>query len=455
MSVSVQSFNNNFQTLLKLAIPLILTGLLQSSVYFFVTIFLARVNQDALAAGSLVAWLFATFNIIIIGILNAINVLVAHRHGAKDEHGISLVFRDGFWLACIMTIPTCYFFWHIAPVLLYLGQNQALVKLTETYLHALTWGLLANFITVVLMEFVIGLGKTRLALLFSALNVSLNLLFSFALIFGKFGLPALGVAGAGWGTTIGLWITVLFFSGYIFTNKNYKPYTRQLFTYIKPFYLLELLKIGTPLGVMYCIEVGFFFVLILIMGSLGNQLLAANQIALQYLCILTSIIFSIAQAITVRMGHLLGEGDVITAKRTGHIGTFISVTFMIGAALIYWFCPKLLIAIDFDIHEPDNQEVLHFATQLLAVSAVFQIFESARISLFGALRSLKDTRYTLIISIISFWGIALPIGYLFAIPLQWGGVGLWWGMSLGAFISVLLLYWRFNFKMHHYRPEIG
>ncbi|MCE0723288.1 MULTISPECIES: MATE family efflux transporter [Legionella] len=451
----MRAFKNNFQSLLRLAIPLILTGLLQSSVYFFITIFLAHVSQDALAAGSLVAWLFGTFNIIVIGILNAINVLVAHRHGAQDRHGISLVFRDGFWLACILTIPACFFFWHISPLLLYLGQNQALVKLTESYLHALTWGLFANFITVVLMEFVIGLGKTRLALFFSALNVSLNILFSFALIFGKFGLPAMGVSGAGWGTTIGLWVTVLFFSWYIFTNKNYKPYTRLLFTYVKPFYLIELLKIGTPLGMMYCVEIGFFFVLILIMGSLGNQLLAANQITLQYLCILTSIIFSIAQAITVRMGHLLGEGDVISAKHVGYIGTFTSVFFMFSAALIYWFFPKLLIAIDFDIHDPGNQEMLHFAIQLLAVSAVFQIFESARISLFGALRALKDTRYTLIISMIGFWGIALPIGYLFAIPLQWGGIGLWWGMSLGAVISVLLLYWRFNFKMQHYQPEIG
>ncbi|KTC89894.1 MATE family efflux transporter [Fluoribacter dumoffii] len=447
----MKSFKSNFQSLFNLAVPLVLTGLLQSSVYFFVTVFLAHVSQHALAAGSLVAWLFATFNVIIIGILNSINILVAHRYGAKDHHGICLVFRDGFWLAFILTIPTWYFFWHFAPLLVYFGQDQALVKLTESYLHALTWGLLANFISVVLMEFVIGLGKTRLALVFSMLNVSLNILFSFVLIFGKFGFPALGVAGAGWGTTIGSWITGLTFCWYIFTNKNYKPYTQLLFTYVKPFYQIELLKIGTPLGIMYCVEVGFFFALILVMGSLGSQMLAANQIALQYLCILISIIFSIAQAITVRVGHLLGEGDLVTAKHAGLIGTFTSVIFMFCAALVYWFFPKILIGIDFDIQEPGNQMVLHFAIQLLAVSAIFQIFESARISLFGALRALKDTRYTLFISILSFWGIALPLGYLFAIPMGWGGVGLWWGMSLAAFISVLLLYWRFNFKIRHYR----
>ncbi|WP_392537513.1 MATE family efflux transporter [Legionella sp. 227] len=449
----MKSFRSNFKPLLRLAIPLILTGLLQSSIYFFVTIFLAHVSQDALAAGSLVAWLFGTFNVIILGILNSINVLVAHQYGAQNTHGISLVFRDGFWLACIMTLPACYFFWHIAPLLLYLGQNQALVNLTDSYLHALTWGLFPNFITVVLMEFVIGLGKTRLALLFSTLNVSLNILFSFVLIFGKFGLPTLGVAGAGWGSTIGFWITALFFTGFIFINKDYKPYTRLLFTYLKPFYCMELLKIGAPLGIMYCVEIGFFFVLILIAGSLGNQLLAANQITLQYLCILISIIFSIAQAITVRIGHLLGEGDISSAKHAGYTGTFASVIFMSVAALIYWFFPELLIGIDFDTHDPLNQGVVHFAIQLLAICAIFQIFESARISLFGALRALKDTRYTLVISMFSFWGIALPIGYLFAIPLQWGGVGLWWGMSLAAFGSAVLLYRRFNFKMRHYRPD--
>lgn len=451
----VKSFKYHFQSLFQLAFPLILTGLLQSSIYFFITMFLAHLDQDALAAGSLVAWLFGTFNVIVIGVLNAINILIAHRHGAHDAHGVSLVFRDGFWLACILAIPSSFFFWHITPLLLYLGQNETLVKLAESYLYALTWGLLANFITVALMELVIGLGKTRVVLFFSALNVFFNIFFSFALIFGNFGLPALGVAGAGWGSTISFWITGLFFSWYVFRNKQLKSFTHLLFTRIRPFYFYELIKIGAPLGIMYCVEIGFFFVLILIMGSMGNQLLAANQITLQYLCLLTTVIFSIAQAITVRMSNLLGKGDCLNAKNIGYIGILSSFIFMFGAALIYWFCPKLLISIDFDIHAPENQEILNFAIQLLAVSAVFQIFESIRIALFGALRALKDTRYTLVISVISFWGIALPTGYFLSISLQWGGTGLWWGMSLGAIISVLLLYWRFNSKLRHYQKEIN
>ncbi|MGL5742855.1 MAG: MATE family efflux transporter [Legionella sp.] len=188
---------------------------------------------------------------------------------------------------------------------------------------------------------------------------------------------------------------------------------------------MELLRIGIPLGIMYCIEIGFFFVMILIIGSLGSSLLAANQIVLQYLCILMSVIFSIAQAITVRMGHLLGKGEVHTARNAGYVGLVVSVIFMVVVALVYWFFPQHLIAIDFDPHSPNNKEVVYFAIQLLAVSAVFQILESARIALFGALRALKDTRYTLFVSVIRFWGIALPVGYVLATQLHFGGAGLW------------------------------
>lgn len=111
------------------------------------------------------------------------------------------------------------------------------MKLAESYLHALTWGLLANFITVALMELVIGLGKTRIVLFFSALNVLLNILFSFALIFGSFGLPALGVAGAGWGSTIGFWITGLFFRGMYLGINNSKA-SRIFFSHLFAHFIL-------------------------------------------------------------------------------------------------------------------------------------------------------------------------------------------------------------------------
>lgn len=441
---------NNVYPLLKLTIPLVLTGLVQSSVWFFETLFLSHLSPEILAAGSLVSWLFGTVIVIIFGSLSSINVLVAHQYGAQDEHGILLIVRDGFWLAILFAIPIFLLFWNMSPLFLLFGQSPDIVLLAKTYLHAIAWGILPNVLMIALLEMFMGLGQTRIILMFNILSVSLTIFFSFSLIFGKFGLPMLGIAGAGWGITISNWITGLFIGGYALTNRNYKHYFRYLLNFEKPSYLTELLYVGTPMGLMFCVEVAFFFALTLVMGSFGSLVMAANQIALQYLGMLMAVIFSTAQAVTIRMGHLLGAGDKILAKQSAYIGVVISTLFMLLIAVCYWCFPSQLISIDFDVNNAENTKIVSFATQFLMVSALFQIFEAIRISLFGALRALKDTRFTLFISIFSFWGIALPVGYFMATRLEFGGVGLWWGMVLAACLSVFLLFWRFKSKIKHY-----
>ncbi|WP_298625075.1 MATE family efflux transporter [uncultured Legionella sp.] len=446
-------FKENFYPLLTLVIPLALTGLLQSSSWFFETMFLAHLGPDILAAGSLVSWLFGTVVVILYGTLSSINILVAHKHGARDEQEILLVVRDGCWLAIVLAIPIFILFWNMAPLFRFLGQSTTIVQLANTYLHAIAWGVLPNVIMIALIEVMMGLGRARLILMFNMLSVSLTIFFSYLLIFGKFGFPAMGIAGAGWGLTISYWISTLFLIIYVLNNKSYKPYFSMLFTLTKQSYMLELIQVGIPMGLMYCVEVGFFFALTLIMGSFGSLVLSANQIALQYLGILMALVFSLAQAVTVRMGHLLGAGKRDSAEHTAYLGIFISAFVMFFIALIYWSIPLTLISVDFDVHNPKNTELIHIATQLLAICGLFQLFEAMRISLFGALRALKDTRFTLFISIISFWIIALPIGYVLAIRFDLSGAGLWWGMVVGAGFSVALLLWRFKYKIMNYCVE--
>lgn len=445
---------NDFYPLLKLVSPLVISGLVSASIGFFETVFLAHLSHEAMAAGALVSWLFGVFVVIIYGTLSSINVLIAHKHGAQDLRGVAKVVRDGLLLAVLLSTPAIFLFWNMAPLFLFFGQNPSLALLAEPYLHALTWGLLPTFIVVALFEFIIGLGHGRVVMLFTTVSVLLALFFSFSLIFGKFGMPALGIAGAGWGTTISYWIMAFILSTYVLVNKRYQIYFNHVFTREKPVFIWELLKVGLPMGVMYCFEVGFFFALTLVMGSLSPQLLAANQIALQYMGTLMSVIFSVAQAVTVRMGHLIGANEIGAAKHANYAGLCISISFMSLFALIYWLWPNLLISIDLDVKNPQNALIISYAEKLFAVSAVFQLLEATRITLFGALRALKDTHFTLITSIISFWGIALPVGYLLATRFNFGGVGLWSGMTIGAGFSMSLLLWRFNKKIKA-RMDLG
>lgn len=125
---------------------------------------------------------------------------------------------------------------------------------------------------------------------------------------------------------------------------------------------------------------------------------------------------------------------------------------MIIIAFFYWFGPDVLIGIDFNLHDPRNTETIYLAKQFLFIAAFFQILEGIRIALFGSLRGLKDTRFSLFTSIISFWGIALPIGCLLAFWFKLGGSGFWLAMVMSAMCSIPLLYGRFKQKMHTYYP---
>ncbi len=447
------SIKKDVYPLVRLATPLALTGIVQSAVWFFQTLFLARLGTQTLAAGALVSWFYGTLAVILFGILSSINVLVAHKHGGNDSDGVALITRDGLWLTIFITIPAIFLLWNMSPIFLLFGQPASVAILAKSYLHPLAWGILANFIMIACLEVITGIGHVRVILIFSILSVSLNIFCSFILIFGKLGFPALGIAGAGWGMTVSYWISVLVLTIFIISKKCYRHYFRYAFRIQKPLFLMELLQVGVPMGIMYCVEVAFFFTLTLLMGLLGDQTQAANQVALQFLSLLMAMMFSIAQAITVRMGHLLGAKEYYAAEKAAYLGVGIAASLAGIAAVVYWFFPKTLISLDLNIHDPNNFGIISEIEKFLMISAIFQIFEASRIAYFGALRGLRDTRYTLITSIVGFWCIAVPIGVLLTFYLKFGGLGFWWGMTIGAIISILLLHSRFKKKIVKYEKS--
>lgn len=438
------SIKKDLTPLLRLAIPLALTGFVQSAVWFFETIFLAHLGTDSLAAGSLAGWLFGTIAVILFGILSAINILVAHKHGANDPDGIAIVARDGLYLSVMLVIPSFIIFRNISPIFSLFGQSESIVALAKTYLHAISWGLFGFFLAMSCLEVIMGLGRARVILIYNIISMLFNIFWSYVLIFGKFGFSAYGVAGAGWGWTVSTIFSAIMLFIYILSTHDFRSYFRLCVKLAKPVYLIELIQIGLPMGLMFCVEVGFFLVLTLCAGLLGSRMQAANQVALQYLNLFMSVMFALAQAVTVRMGHLIGAKQYDDVKNVNVIGVSIAAILMSLVAVVYWLFPALLITIDFDVYNPANSQIVNDIKEILVVSAIFQIIEGVRITLFGSLRALKDTRFTLLISILSFWCIALPIGYLLGIYLHFGGAGFWWGMVLGTSLSVMLLQWRFN-----------
>jgi multidrug resistance protein, MATE family len=443
------------KSLLLLALPLMLSEIVDASFNFIATLFSAHLGIVELAAGGLVTTLFITIMIFMWGILVAISALVAQRHGANDDPGISRVLKDGLILATLFSIPGMLLVWNMAPILLFFGQKPKTVEIAAQYLHALTWAVLPNFWSVALLQFVIGLGKTRLALFFNIIKVPVTLFVSFIFMYGKFGMPRLGIAGLGFGIATGMWMATLMLLLYFFSHSNLRAYLIK-HSIVKRHYVGEILKEGLPIAGMFCIEVGFFTIMALFMGRIDSEVLAANQIVTQYTGFFTVVIsFSYAQAVSIRIGNALGRRDLAPMPAITYSGLIIVSCFMLIVACCYWFLPIHLISIDLNPHMPDNKNITEIATQFMLVAGFVQIFEAARLVLFGCLRSLGETRFSMVTSLIIFWAIAFPIGFILTFWIGMGGVGMWLGMAFGTLVGAVLLSWWFHRSLHKYHLRLA
>ena len=444
-----KNFGSESKILLILALPLITSGIIETSIGFFSNVFLAHLSTASLAAGALVNWVFTTLMVIIWGTLSAITTLVARYYGAKNNAQISSVFYAGLLLALVLMLPAMLLLWNLAPVFLFFGQNAKIVKLAQPYLHGLSWAIIPDFIITVLLQFVAGLGRTKTNLVFSVLFVPISIFFNYSLMFGKFALPTLGIAGIGWGAAISFWIISTGFSLYFCLNKSYRIYWQFPGLQNIKLALKEILQVGLPLGLTYCVEVGFFLAMSILMGRISPDALAANQLTLQFFWLFSIVTFALAQGITIRVGHSVGRNDQKAVHYATYIGIFYASAFMLLTAILYWVFPEKLISIDFDLHDAKNEVIIHLAKQLLALAALVQLFEAPRFALFGALRGLKDTRFTLFTSILIFWIIALPLGYI-AVPYGFAAYGIWWATILAEIIGIFLLIWQYRRKVQTY-----
>lgn len=444
-----KAFFSESKTLLILAFPLIMSGIIETSVGFFSNIFLAHLGATSLAAGALVNWVFTTLMVIIWGTLSAITTLVARYYGAKKNNEISCVFYAGLFLAIALMLPAMLLLWNLSPLFLFFGQAPATVKLAQFYLHGLTWAIIPDFIITILLQFVAGLGRTKTNLVFSFLFVPLSIFFNYSLMFGKFGFPNLGIAGIGWGAAMTFWIITLGFSVYFCLNKSYRiyfklPHWKKIISQ-----LYEIFQVGLPLGLTYFFEVGFFLAMSLFMGRINADTLSANQITLQFFWLFSIVTFALAQGITIRVGHSVGQNNKKAVNNATCVGIFYSTAFMLLVAIIYWGFPEKLIAIDFNVNDINNANLAMLTKEFLALAALVQLFEAPRFALFGALRGLKDTRFTLFTSVLVFWVIALPLGTI-GLSYGMGGYGIWWATILAEIIGIFLLIWQYRRIIQEY-----
>jgi MATE family multidrug resistance protein len=430
---------------LLLAVPLAGAQLAQAATTFVDTVMMGILGSHILAAGALGA---ATFYLLLnVGsaIVSAVSPLAAEAYGAGRVAQVGRVVQQGLWLSVILAIPITVLIWHSGLLLRLLGQEPGNIVLAEEYLRAIAWGYFPGLGFAVLKSFVSALSRPRPVIVTMIGGTMLNVAANYVLAFGKFGFPALGLAGLGWASALSLWGMFAALALYILSQPQFRAY--GAFSNLHQFESKgfgELVRVGVPIGVLAGVEGGFFTFVTFLMGQLGSVTLAAHQIALQTAVITFTIPLGISLAAMVRVGQLMGQENPQGARLAGFVNISIAGLFMAMMGILFWTVPGTIVSLYIDTTDPANAAVASLAKTLLGVAAMFQIVDGIQVTAAGALRGLKDTQVPLLIGILAYWGIGLTCGYTLGLVLGFGGIGLWWGFAIGLAVAAGILTWRFS-----------
>lgn len=430
---------------LALGWPLILTNVAQNALMTSDVILMGWLGSAAVAAGALGTNLYFAFLIFGIGLVNATSPLIAEELGRK-RHSVKEVrrtVRQGFWAAITVAVPIWIVAWNGETLLLATGQEPTLAREAGEYIRALQWSLLPFLFYLVLRSFLSALERPGWALVIGAIAVPVNFGAAYALMFGKFGMPELGLIGAGYGTVISSTFMFVGLAVIISLDRQLRRY--HLFgRFWRPDWprYRTLWRIGVPIGLTLAFEVTIFNAAALLMGRIGAAELAAHAIALQIASFCFMVPFSFGQAATVRIGRAYGAQDPDGITRAGWTAFGLGVGFMVFTALLMLFAPHLLIGAFLDLNDPDNARVIQFALSFLVLAAVFQLADGAQAVGSGMLRGLQDTRVPMIYAAVGYWGIGLPLGIVLAFGTSLRGIGIWIGLASGLAVVAALMLWR-------------
>lgn len=409
---------------LKLGLPIIMAHFSHVVTNNVDVIMIGRVGASSLAAASFSIGIFAIFMIFMFGLNSVISAMVAQNVGAGTPERSGIVLRHGLVVSvitgmfCVVAIELLLPFLHIFK------QTPEVTALSHDYLRYLAWSLIPVTVLLSYSKFSEGVSKTKPAMIISWLAVPFNVGFSWIFIFGKFGFPVMGLAGAGLGTLLARIVSTALMVFYVHWKKSYKPYDPTLaFQKFRMRLVVKIFGLGLPAAIQYVAEIGAFVIGAIVMGWFGAHALAAHQVAMSLASSTFVVALSFGFSTTVRAGEAYGRKDPRALWNIGVSSSFAVVFFMGLCGLTF---------ISLRHHLPyiytNDPEVIRLASQFLLIAAFFQIFDGMQSLGTSLLKGILDVRVPLLVSIFSHFVLGIPLIYGLAVYFEIGPVGVW--MSL-------------------------
>ncbi|HEV8412861.1 MAG TPA: MATE family efflux transporter [Bryobacteraceae bacterium] len=423
--------------MIRLAGPLVLAELGWMAMGVVDTMFVGRVGAEAIGAVGLGTMVFYGVSISAAGLLLGLDTLVARAYGAGDRDDCRRSLASGLWLAGLMIPFVMGAVWALEAILPAFGVDQAVLRDTGPYLHALIWSAPPLLIYFALRRYLQALHIARPVMITLLTANLVNLAGNWILVLGHLGAPRLGAEGAGWATCFsrvymaGALAYVLWKRDPQVLHISWRPHAERMWA---------LLKLGAPAAGQMAVEIGVFATVTVLVSKLNATALAGHQIALTTVSTTFMMPLGVSSAAAVRVGFALGKGNRPAAARAGWMALGLGAAVMSAAAIVLLTVPEWIAR----LFSPEVAVIAAAAT-ILRVAAFFQLFDGLQIVVTGSLRGAGDTRTPMLCHLIGYWVIGLPLGAALCFGRGMGAPGLWIGLSAGLIaIGVVLtaFWWR-------------
>jgi len=443
---ATQPWRDELRATLQLAWPLILSNLTYAAIQATDVVLMGWLGARPLAASALGINLVFAFSLVCLGLVTASSPMMATALGAKlrSVREVRRTFRQSLWMIATVMVPIWLVLWNAEPIILSLGQEPALARDAQTFVHGYMWSMGPFLMFQAMRNFIAALERPGWVLAISLIGIIFNALLDYGLIFGHFGLPALGIFGGGLASSIVWTLLVAMLAIVILADRQFRRF--HLFgRFWRPDWprYRKLWKLGFPIGLAMGFEGGVFSAAAYLMGLINAESVAAHAVALQIAAMAFMVPWGLSQAATVRVGLFLGSRDRDGISRAGWTAWVLGVGFMALMAILIWSIPRDLITLFLD-DTPENATVIALGVSFLAIAAIFQVVDGAQVVGAGMLRGLHDTRVPMIFTFIGYWAIGIGIGAWLAFSRGWQGQGLWTGLAVGLAIVAVLMLWRWT-----------
>ncbi len=427
------------RTLLRYGGPLVANNLAIAGMNLADTIMAGRfgmIDLAAVAVGSSV-WFIAF--LLSLGLLMAMSPMSAVCFGAGKSREVGAYFRQGIWLSQALAVIIVIIVMQAESFFFFIGIDPAVLPLSVDYLEAIVWGAPAISAYLALRFTSEGAAWTRPIMYIAVLGLFVNIIGNYVLMYGKFGLPALGAVGCGWASAITMWVMFVSLLFYMKIQPHYRRF--ELFSHFEwPNWprLKEIMGLGGPIAVSVVAEAGMFHGAALLVGTMGAVAMASHQIAISVAATMFMVPLAMHSATTIHAARANGKGDRSAARFIGFVGIGLCATIMLMSAIVMLTFREQIIGL-----YTTDVEVGQVAVGLLFLAAVFQLSDGLQVGAAGALRGFRDTRIPGIMNVFAYWVVGFPLAWYLGVVQDFGLPGIWIGLIIGLSVCAVLLNWRY------------